>query len=82
MVLGDLKGIRNRARGRRMNRIVSNMPYYCLTQMIIYKSLWENISKSAKRILLRLAIDVELKEKDRFKVSSSALIADLNIMQI
>lgn len=43
IVLGDLKGIRNRARGKRLNRIVSNMPYYRLTQMISYKARWEGI---------------------------------------
>mgnify|MGYP001028435139 CR=1 FL=1 len=43
IVLGDLKGIRNRARGRRMNRIVANMPYYHMTQMITYKALWEGV---------------------------------------
>ena len=43
IVLGDLKGIRDRARGRRMNRIVSNMPYHRLTLMITYKALWEGV---------------------------------------
>lgn len=43
IVLGELKGIRNGAKGRRMNRIVSNMPYYKLTQMIIYKAQWKRI---------------------------------------
>lgn len=41
--LGDLKGIRKSAKGRRMNRIVSNMPYYKLTQYITYKANWEGI---------------------------------------
>ena len=46
IVLGDLKGIRNSAKGkgRRFNRIVSNMPYYKLTKMIEYKANWEGIS--------------------------------------
>lgn len=43
IVIGELKGIRKSAKGRRMNRIVSNMPYYKLTQMIIYKAEWEGI---------------------------------------
>ena len=45
IVLGDLKGIRNSAKGKgkRFNRIVSNMPYYQLTQMIEYKANWEGI---------------------------------------
>ena len=43
ITIGELKGIRKSAKGRRMNRIVSNMPYYKLTQMIIYKAEWEGI---------------------------------------
>lgn len=43
IVLGDLKDIRKRAKGKRMNRIVSSMPYYRLTQMISYKAGWEGI---------------------------------------
>lgn len=44
IVLGDLKGIRQRARGKRMNRIVSNMPYYKLTQFIKYKAAWDGVA--------------------------------------
>ncbi|KKR01677.1 MAG: hypothetical protein UT24_C0003G0084 [Candidatus Woesebacteria bacterium GW2011_GWB1_39_12] len=42
IVMGDLKGIRDgtKRRGRRMNRIISNMPYYKLTQQIMYKAAW------------------------------------------
>lgn len=43
IVLGDLKGIRNQTKGRRFNRIVANMPYYRLTQMIEYKAAWLGI---------------------------------------
>jgi IS605 OrfB family transposase len=43
IILSDLKGIRARARGRRMNRIVSNMPYFKLSQYIEYKAAWEGI---------------------------------------
>ena len=43
IVLGELKGIRTGARGKRFNRIIANMPYYRLTQMITYKALWEAI---------------------------------------
>ena len=45
IVFGDLKGIRSAAKGKgkRFNRIVSNMPYYKLTQMIEYKAKWEGI---------------------------------------
>ncbi|MEM4158083.1 MAG: transposase [Candidatus Methanomethylicaceae archaeon] len=41
IVLGDLKGIRKRVngRGKRLNRIVSSMPYYRLTKMIEYKAM-------------------------------------------
>lgn len=43
IVLGDLKGIRNHARGKRFSRIVSNMPYLKLSQLITYKANWEGI---------------------------------------
>jgi IS605 OrfB family transposase len=43
IVLGDLKGIRASAKGRRTNRIVSNMPYFRLTKYIEYKAKWEGI---------------------------------------
>ncbi|MEM3365790.1 MAG: transposase [Candidatus Methanomethyliaceae archaeon] len=41
IVLGDLKGIRKRVngRGKRLNRIVSSMPCYRLTEMIEYKAM-------------------------------------------
>jgi IS605 OrfB family transposase len=41
IVLGDLTGIRRRVngKGKRLNRIVSNMPYYRLTKMIEYKAM-------------------------------------------
>jgi transposase, IS605 OrfB family, central region len=45
IVLGDLKGIRDSAKrkGKRFNRIVSNMPYYRLSQFIKYKASWLGI---------------------------------------
>ena len=45
IVFGDLKGIRSAAKGKgkRFNRIVSNMPYYKLTQMIKYKAGWKGV---------------------------------------
>jgi len=43
IVLGSLKGIRQLGKGRRMNRIISNMPYFKLTKYIEYKALWEGI---------------------------------------
>jgi len=45
IVLGDLKGIRSSAKGKgkRFNRIISNMPYYKLTQYIEYKANWLGI---------------------------------------
>jgi len=43
IVLGDLKGIRKSSRGKRFNRIISNMPYFKLTQYIEYKANWKGI---------------------------------------
>jgi len=45
ILLGDLKGIGESAKskGRRMRRIVSNMPYYRLTKYIEYKANWLGI---------------------------------------
>lgn len=43
IVLGDLKGIRRHARGKRFNRIVSNMPYFKLSQYIVYKANWAGV---------------------------------------
>lgn len=45
ILLGDLKGIRNSAKGkgRRFNRIVSNMSYHTLTQFITYKAEWDGV---------------------------------------
>jgi len=43
IVLGELHGIRKHAKGRRMNRIVSNMPYLKLSRMIEYKAEWVGI---------------------------------------
>lgn len=40
IVLGNLKGIRKSAKGRQMNRIVSHMPYYKLTEMITHMANW------------------------------------------
>jgi putative transposase len=43
IVLGDLTGIREKHRGKRLNRIVSNMPYYRLTKMIKYKAMLKGL---------------------------------------
>ncbi len=45
VVVGNLKGIRKSAKdkGRRMRRLLSNMPYHKLTQMIQYKALQQGI---------------------------------------
>jgi putative transposase len=43
IVLGDLKNIRRSAKGKRFNRIVSNMPYLKLTKYIEYKANGEGI---------------------------------------
>ena len=43
IILGDLKGIRSGVKGRRMNRIVANMPFFKLSNYISYKASWEGI---------------------------------------
>ncbi len=45
IVIGDLTGIRDRVKqkGKRLNRIVSNMNFYKLSQYIEYKAHWEGI---------------------------------------
>lgn len=43
ILLGDLKGIRSKAKGERFNRIVSNMPYCKLSKYIEYKANWLGI---------------------------------------
>ena len=42
-MIGDLKGIRKRAKGRRFRRIVHSMPHHRLSRYIEYKALWEGI---------------------------------------
>lgn len=45
IILGDMSGIRDSAKGKgkRFNRIVSNMPFHKLTTMIEYKAKWKGI---------------------------------------
>jgi putative transposase len=43
ILLGDLKGIRHKSRGRRMNRIVASMPYFKLSTYIAYKAAWAGV---------------------------------------
>lgn len=43
ILFGDLKDIRKSAKGRRFNRIVSNMVCYKLTQYTTYKANWKGI---------------------------------------
>ena len=38
IVVGNLKGIRKKAKGKRLNRLISSMPFHKLTQMIRYKA--------------------------------------------
>ena len=38
IVLGNLKGVRRRIRSKRLNRILSHMPFYKLTSIIRYKA--------------------------------------------
>lgn len=46
IVIGDLTGIRDSAKtkGRRINRILTNMPFYKLTELRTYKANWKGIS--------------------------------------
>lgn len=69
IVIGELKGIRKSAKGRRMNRIVSNMPYYKLTQMIIYKAEWEGIQvvKVSERYTSKTCHNCEKRGKRPFQ---------------
>jgi len=45
IAIGNLKGIRKSAKnkGKRMRRIVNNMPYFKLTFLVTYKANWEGI---------------------------------------
>jgi putative transposase len=44
IVVGKLKGIRNRIKkGRRIHRLINNFPYYTLIQYIKYKAEWVGI---------------------------------------
>ncbi|MDF2956360.1 MAG: Transposase [Candidatus Alkanophagales archaeon MCA70_species_2] len=43
IVLGDLKGIRRRDKGRKFNRKLNSFPYYRLSKFIEYKAAWEGI---------------------------------------
>jgi len=58
IVLGDLTGIRDKAKGKRFNRIVSNMPYFKLSQMIEYKAEWYGL------------LVIRVKEQDTSKTCS------------
>ncbi|MCD6380949.1 MAG: transposase [Candidatus Odinarchaeota archaeon] len=44
IILGDLKGIRKRDRGRKFNRKLNSFPYYHLSRFIEYKAAWEGIA--------------------------------------
>ncbi len=48
IVIGDLQGIRQRVRdrgkGKRLNRIVHTMPYYSLKKMIEYKAIFRGVA--------------------------------------
>ena len=43
LAMGDLSGIRNGSRGRRMNRIVNAMPFNRLSHFIEYKAAWAGV---------------------------------------
>lgn len=70
-----------------MNRIVANMPYYRLTQMITYKALWKGIyvfkvsERNASKNCYRCGSQGEMLSRSRFKCPSCGLNyfnADLN----
>jgi len=44
IVVGELKGIRQNHRGRRLNRKFNSFPYYELVSFIEYKASWQGIS--------------------------------------
>jgi len=44
IVLGDLKGIRERDKGRKFDRKLNSFPYYRLSKFIEYKAAWEGIA--------------------------------------
>ncbi|MFO7793637.1 MAG: transposase [Candidatus Nanohaloarchaea archaeon] len=43
IVIGDLEGIQNKDRGKRMNRTIRNFPHWKLRNYIKYKAKWEGI---------------------------------------
>lgn len=43
IVIGDLKGIQDKDRGRKMNRTIRNFPHWKLRNYIKYKAEWEGI---------------------------------------
>jgi IS605 OrfB family transposase len=43
IAVGDLKGIRQRAKGRRMNRLISSMPNDKLSSQLDYKAAWKGV---------------------------------------
>ena len=78
IVLGDLTGIRQRAqnKGRRMRRIVANMPFYRLTQMITYKATLKGILvvTTSEAYTIRNCHVCGAKEIERLKDFSFAVI--------
>ena len=43
IVIGNLKGLKDINKGRRLNRIINCMPHYKLTQMLQYKALQQGL---------------------------------------
>ena len=74
IILGELKGIRKRAKGKRFSRIVSNMPYYRLSSFIQYKASGKGYrwSRLKKPIPLKPAIGAVPLALAPIKVFSSA----------
>ncbi len=80
IVVGDLKGIRSSAKGkgRKFNRIVSNMSYLELTQMLEHKANWEGIRviKVNERGTSHPAPNVVVKVQDQSREFSIVLFVD------
>ena len=73
IVIGDLKGIRKRAKGRRFRRILHPMPHHRLSRCIEYKALWGGSPRCtpARRTPAERATAAETKDEGSLKASSN-----------
>jgi len=88
IVLGELKGVREEDKGKKMNRIVSQWAYHKLTKMIEYKAKWEEIlvvrvseKNTSKKCHRCGSLDTSRPSQGRFKCHNCGLDhynADLN----